>query len=172
MANAPAVLDHCLKPQELPLWGLLPMAPPLENPTSITLQESQVTLHAMAGINPALTASVSYCSCDSTSTHPTTVNIPNDICSYCNHRSYYTWPPFLATCHYPHPEIKTSQKRLKTSNLPKMCPYCMSWESEGKQMSKQMQRLWENELQGEKFEKVAQDMSQRVESIIFVHVYI
>jgi hypothetical protein len=44
--------------------------------------------------------------------------------------------------------------------------YCMSWESEGKQLSKQMQRLWRNELQREKFKKVAQDVSRRVGSII------
>jgi hypothetical protein len=58
IANAPAVPDHQLKPQELPLRGLLPVKPPLGNPTSTTLQEPQVSSHAKAGINPALTASV------------------------------------------------------------------------------------------------------------------
>lgn len=160
IANAPAVPDHHLKPQEPPLRGLLPMAPPLGNPTSTTLQESQVSPHATAEINPALTASVSYSnqSCDPTSTHPATVNLPDNIHSHCNHRSYYGQFAFPAMCHYSHPEIKTSQTRSKTSNLPEMHPYCMSWESEGKQLSKQIQRLWKNELQREKFKKVAQDM--------------
>ena len=39
ITNAPAVPDHHLKPQELPLQGLLPVAPPLGNPTSTTLHE-------------------------------------------------------------------------------------------------------------------------------------
>ena len=43
IANAPAVPDHLLKPQELPLQGLLPMAPPSLG---------------KAGTNPVLTASV------------------------------------------------------------------------------------------------------------------
>ena len=58
IANAPAVPDRLLKPQELPLQGLLRVAPPLENPTSATLRESQASPHVMAGMNPVLTVSV------------------------------------------------------------------------------------------------------------------
>ncbi len=56
ITNAPAVPDHWLKPQELPLKGLLPMPLLLENPTSTTLQASQ-SPHVMANTNLALTAS-------------------------------------------------------------------------------------------------------------------
>jgi hypothetical protein len=118
ISNTPAVPDHYLKPQEPPLRGLLPMAPSLGHPTSTTLQ-----------------VSYSNWSCDLTSTHPTTVNLPDNIHSHHNHRSYYPQSPFLATCYYPHPEIKTSKKRSKTLNLPEMCPCCMSWESEGQKLS-------------------------------------
>jgi len=38
-APRPIVPDRQLKPQELPLQGLLPAAPPLGNPTSTALQE-------------------------------------------------------------------------------------------------------------------------------------
>ena len=58
ITNAPAVPDCQLKPQELPLQGLLPVAlpGPSKNPTSTILQELQ-SPHARADSNLALTVS-------------------------------------------------------------------------------------------------------------------
>ena len=60
ITNAPAVPDCRLKPQELPLQGLLPVALPPENPTLKNLTELQLP-HARADVDtnpaPALTMS-------------------------------------------------------------------------------------------------------------------
>ena len=106
--------DCHLKPQELPPRGLLPVTPPLGNLTSTTLRESQVSPHARAGINPVLTASVTGPVIQHVLTP--TVNLPDDIHSHDNHRSYYAWFPCPAACH---PEIKTSQKDRKHRTSPK-----------------------------------------------------
>ena len=53
----------------------------------------------------------------------------------CTHQPVVTKPlPVLS--HYPHPDIKISQKILQTLNLPEMCPRGNGEESEGKQCRK------------------------------------